>query len=185
MGRLIVFEGIDCSGKSTQSKLLGEYLNCPVLHFPYQVSKSIEEIRHSNSDLTNHLLMAANRLEMQSKIKEYLSKGDLILDRYTYSGIAYGMARGLSPKWCIDLESQLIQPDIIIYMDMDYILASKRKGYGEGENEKITFQSQVYWAYNGLLEKNINNAKLIRINANDDKDKITQLIKNKIPINIQ
>jgi len=176
MGRLIVFEGIDCSGKSTQSKILADKLNCPVFHFPYQASKSIEEIRSSNSDLTNHLLMAANRLEMQSKIKEYLSKGDLILDRYTYSGIAYGMARGLSGDWCIKLESQLIQPDIVIYMDLDFYTASTRKGYGEGENEKITFQGQVYWAYNTLLNKNINNSKLIKINANKEKEEITKII---------
>lgn len=108
-GALIVIEGLDRAGKSTQCRLLAETLpNATCLRFPDR-STPIGTIidaylkappadtttaRGANTVLrTNHLLFSANRWEAVPKILRLLEDGtSIVLDRYIYSGIAYSYA---------------------------------------------------------------------------------------------
>ena len=69
-----------------------------------------------------HLLFSINRWEMKEDIINQLnSKTHLILDRYSYSGIAYSNAKGIDIDWCMSPEKGLPKPDLVIYLKADNI----------------------------------------------------------------
>ncbi|OEH74944.1 thymidylate kinase [Cyclospora cayetanensis] len=100
-GALLVFEGIDRSGKSSQAKLLYERLvkegvKAKLLGFPDRstpVGKLISAALAGKSKpppQVLHLLFAANRWELQPQMNQWLNDGFvLIVDRYSFSGLAY------------------------------------------------------------------------------------------------
>lgn len=105
-GALIVIEGVDRSGKSTQCKKLVESLlenkvSAVYMNFPDRttvIGGLINEyLRNQNcklNDQTIHLLFSANRWENIEKMKNFLNKGTtLIVDRYSYSGIAFSSSK--------------------------------------------------------------------------------------------
>lgn len=154
-GALIVFEGCDRCGKSTQSSLLVEYLkekNISVKHlaFPDRTSHSGMLI---NSYLTNkqdlpdeiiHLLFTINRWEMQDEMKKLLLSGtSLVVDRYSYSGVAYTTSKGLSLDWCKAPEKGLIRPDRVFYLRTDIDTLSSRGQFGLERYEQKHFQRKV------------------------------------------
>ncbi|KAL8269257.1 hypothetical protein Esti_006813 [Eimeria stiedai] len=100
-GALLVFEGIDRSGKSSQATLLYERLlrdgvKAKLLRFPDRsthIGRMINAVLSGNLQLPAqalHLLFAANRWEVQPQITKCLREGCvLLLDRYSFSGVAY------------------------------------------------------------------------------------------------
>ncbi len=103
---LIVLEGLDGAGKSTQVKLLKEYLlekgvNLRYLHFPRYDAPLYGDLigKYLRGDLGSieqvhpqivALLFALDRMDASAQIKEWLQAGDcVLLDRYVYSNIAY------------------------------------------------------------------------------------------------
>lgn len=70
----------------------------------------------------------------------------LVIDRYSYSGIAYTSAKlvpHLDMEWCRASESGLPAPDLLIFMTLPPEVAATRGGYGEERYEKAAFQKQV------------------------------------------
>eukprot|EP01116_Phalansterium_solitarium_P021748 TRINITY_DN6900_c1_g1_i1.p1 TRINITY_DN6900_c1_g1~~TRINITY_DN6900_c1_g1_i1.p1 ORF type:complete len:218 (-),score=26.01 TRINITY_DN6900_c1_g1_i1:183-836(-) len=155
-GALIVFEGVDRCGKSTQVKKLGEYLAatstpCEVSRFPNRETP-IGKIL--NSYLTNkdvaledravHLLFSANRWECRDRIVQVLNAGTtVVLDRYAYSGVAFTSAKGIDLEWCKDPDRGLPEPDVVIYMQLSIEDAAKRGEYGQERYENVDFQRKV------------------------------------------
>ncbi|XP_064615311.1 thymidylate kinase-like [Liolophura sinensis] len=104
-GALIVFEGCDRCGKTTQCKKLVEVLenekeDVQFLPSPDRktvIGKLIDEYLNGKLELDDHvihLLFSANRWEAAKKMKELLQGGTtLIVDRYAYSGVAYRVAK--------------------------------------------------------------------------------------------
>lgn len=158
-GAFIVFEGCDRCGKSTQSRLLVEYLqkaSVPVKHmvFPERTSdigKLINGYLTNNQELndeTIHLLFAANRWEHKNEIINSLKSGvTLVCDRYSYSGIVYSAAKGMSLKWCMNPENGLPRPDMVFYLKAEADSLLDRGNYGEERYEKKDFQSRVAQFY--------------------------------------
>lgn len=160
-GLFIVFEGLDRSGKSTQVEKLENYFNemieqpCKVFRFPdrtTEMGKTIDQILVNKKSVSNgstqdkalHLLFSANRWEVQDEIEKTLNEGiHVISDRYSFSGLAYSMAKGLSHEWCFQPEKGLIEPDIVFFIDTNPLLCAARKGYGSEAFEKIEFQKKV------------------------------------------
>ncbi|XP_034654814.1 thymidylate kinase [Drosophila subobscura] len=164
-GAFFVFEGCDRSGKTTQSRLLAEFFKSkgiPTLSmiFPERESSTGQVI---NSYLTNsqdlpdeviHLMFAANRWEYMNKIrKELLAGTTLIVDRYSYSGVAYTVAKGLDFDWCYAPERGLIKPDAVFYLKTAPENLSSRGKYGEERYEKLEFQHKVAEVYNRICER--------------------------------
>ncbi|BFG05873.1 thymidylate kinase [Drosophila madeirensis] len=164
-GAFFVFEGCDRSGKTTQSRLLAEFFKSkgiPTLSmiFPERESSIGQVI---NSYLTNskdlpdeviHLMFAANRWEYMNKIqKELLAGTTLIVDRYSYSGVAYTVAKGLDYDWCYAPERGLIKPDAVFYLNTAPDNLSSRGKYGEERYEKLEFQHKVAEVYNRICER--------------------------------
>ena len=64
-----------------------------------------------------HLLFVINRWELKKEIEENIDSGSVVvLDRYSYSGIAYTAAKGIDIDWCILTEKGLPKPDIVFYL---------------------------------------------------------------------
>jgi dTMP kinase len=162
-GKLIVFEGLDRSGKTTQCKLLQSHIKHSIyMKFPYRESYSgkllhsyLTEKSVQMDPLTLHYWFIINRRESLPVIQEKLNQGyTVILDRYVYSGIVYSSAGNttLSMDEYINLEPDYIKPDKIFYMDIHPDVITNRPGFGEERFESYNYQSKVYECYKKLIE---------------------------------
>uniref|UniRef100_A0A804PKN7 dTMP kinase n=2 Tax=Zea mays TaxID=4577 RepID=A0A804PKN7_MAIZE len=93
--------------------------------------------------------LVTSRALMESKL---LSGTTLIVDRYSYSGVAFSAAKGLDIEWCKAPENGLIAPDLVIYLDVQPEKAAERGGYGGERYEKIEFQKKVAEHYHSLCD---------------------------------
>ncbi len=123
--RLIVLEGIDLSGRTTQVQLLNEWLMAQqysVVTTAWRTSPLIAKILTRSGPplrpLTYSLLYAADHMDRtQRVIKPALEQGDIVLaDRYIYTAFARDAARGVDPAWVRSVYRFAVQPDIIFYL---------------------------------------------------------------------
>lgn len=140
-GRLIVFEGIDGSGKSTQVRRLAQRLNADVT-FQFgatEVGRAVRSILldPTNSrldDRTEALLIVADKAQHVSEIvRPALENGRAVIsDRYCASTLAYqGHGRGLDLELLIKMlqfATQGLEPDLTVLLDMDVTAALERLG---------------------------------------------------------
>ncbi len=112
-GALIAFEGLDQSGKQTQTDALAAALiaaghSCERLSFPdysTAIGTEIHQALHGERDYAPdvmQLLYVANRYEFRARLETWVADGRIIVcDRYKASSIAYGEAQGLDAAWLI------------------------------------------------------------------------------------
>ncbi len=125
-GKLIVVEGIDGSGKSTQLSLLRKWLESQGSNIFFTAWNSSALVKETTkrgkktkvlTPLTFSLLHAtdfAHRLYHQ--ILPPLKAGMIVLaDRYMYTAFARDAVRGVSPSWVRRLYSFAIKPDLAFY----------------------------------------------------------------------
>lgn len=136
---IITFEGIDQSGKETQSKMLTGRLrdlgySVGHMYFPDYETPIGREIRafldgkNDYSPMVRQMLYAVNRYEMLDNIEKMLEEKDFVIaDRYIPSGLAYGVVNGIDAKWASSLESYLPQPDIVVVLDISSEVSRNRK----------------------------------------------------------
>jgi dTMP kinase len=129
-GIFIAFEGTISAGKKTHVKLLEDRLKnmgkeVVTISFPSydtDIGKLIKGWITRNLSLTPEaasMLYAADRMQYQDRIKEWLKKGWVVItDRYCYSNIVYQSALGLPKQWLIDIEKPIIKPEIVFLMDV-------------------------------------------------------------------
>jgi len=68
----------------------------------------------------------------------------LIVDRYSYSGVAYSAAKqGMDFTWCKGPERGLPKPDVVIYLTLPVEVASQRQLYGSERYETVSIQSRA------------------------------------------
>jgi len=73
------------------------------------------------------MLYAADRMQYQERIKEWLKKDWIVItDRYCYSNIAYQSALGLPKEWLIEIEKPIIKPDIVFFLNIPEATATVR-----------------------------------------------------------
>ncbi|KAL5569543.1 hypothetical protein UlMin_026118 [Ulmus minor] len=161
-GALVVLEGLDRCGKTTQSSRLHKYLegqghSAELWRFPDRttnVGQMISSYLSNQSQLddhTIHLLFSANRWEKRSLMETKLKSGTtVIVDRYSYSGVAFSSAKGLDLGWCKAPEIGLLAPDLVLYLDIPPEKAADRGGYGGERYEQLEFQKKVRQCYQAL-----------------------------------
>jgi dTMP kinase len=159
-GGLIVFEGLDQSGKQTQAEGLRELViargrECRLLSFPDyetaiggEISKALHGERDYAAD-TLQLLYIANRYEKRVEIEAALAAGTVVIcDRYMASSIAYGEAQGLDPAWLTDAQKFLPRPDLTIVLDIAPEDAVERKASNRDKYERdLALLSRVRESY--------------------------------------
>ena len=191
-GKLITFEGIDGSGKSTQIKLISEILHKNnidniVIREPggTEISEKIRDILLDNdntiSKYTEALLFLSSRSQLVNEvIKPALYRGCYILcDRYIDSTIAYqGYGRGIDLsqiKVLNDLAIESIYPDITFILDINVNTSLSRrltKSKDRMEQVNENFLIKVRKAYLEIADDNkkrcividCNNKSIIDIN---------------------
>ncbi len=144
-GKLIVLEGSDGVGRSTQIQLLRHWLeeegfavSDTGLRRSNLTQKGINEARkgHTLSRITMSLFYAtdfADRLENQ--IIPALQAGFIVLsDRYFYSIMARDVIRGADPDWARKVYGFALKPDLILYLKADVKDLVSRLIHGRGLN---------------------------------------------------
>ncbi|KAL8711458.1 MAG: hypothetical protein Q9220_004116 [cf. Caloplaca sp. 1 TL-2023] len=165
-GALIVIEGLDRAGKSTQCELLFQYLQGqgrPVKRLRYpdrstSIGKSIDSYLKGDiqtEDHVIHLLFSANRWEAAAQITNDIAKGIIIvMDRYYYSGGVYSAAKNnpnLSLDWAMQPDIGLPRPDICFFLDISPHDASGRGGFGNERYETNEMQRRVRDLFQTLI----------------------------------
>ena len=145
---LIAFEGLDQSGKATQSRRFRGRLRAAgdkarVVSFPdygtsigEEIARALQGEREYGPDVMQ-LLYVANRYERKPDIDRW-QRADITLlcDRYVASSIAYGEAQGLSVAWLHNMQQFLPQPDLTIFLDIAPETALERKATGRDRYEQ-------------------------------------------------
>ena len=158
-GALIVLEGLDRSGKSTQCSLLASSLSSSgtpseLWRFPDRgtaIGQMIDAYLASRgpdlSDAAVHLLFSANRWEKAAALEAKLAEGTtLVVDRYAFSGVAFTAAKkvpGLGLEWCKAPDAGLPAPDAVMLLAVTPEVAAARGGYGAERYERKEIQEEV------------------------------------------
>lgn len=173
-GKFIVFEGCEGVGKSTQLRLLKDYLTesgqtavftrepggTPVAE---AVRNLILDRSYEISPVVEAYLFATARADhVRRVILPALERGELVIcDRFLGSSYAYqGYARGLGFEKVQEINAAALEgclPDCTVFLDMDPAV-SWRKQNGKTiaddriENESMEFHGKVYEGYKRLAE---------------------------------
>lgn len=145
MGQLIVIEGIDGTGKSTQATMLAEALrksheevvqSFEPTNGPWgkKLRESATTGRLSIEEELNYFIRD-RREHVENVITPVMERGGIvILDRYYFSTMAYQGARGLDPRKIREQNEQFApKPDILIILDLDVDTALQRIGVRDGQ----------------------------------------------------
>ncbi|KAJ5981406.1 hypothetical protein N7499_001586 [Penicillium canescens] len=167
-GALIVVEGLDRAGKSSQCEMLRGFLSeqghvVKYIRFPDRttpIGKLIDSYLRGSSqqdDHSIHLLFSANRWEVAKSIEEDIASGTtVIVDRYSYSGVVYSAAKAnptLSLDWAWQPEIGLPRPDICLFLGISPEEAAKRGGFGAERYENAAMQTRVRELFQTIFEK--------------------------------
>jgi dTMP kinase len=146
--RLIVLEGIDLSGRTTQVQLLRDWLTAQryyVTTTSWRSSPLIADIlartrtKSPLQPLTYSLLYCADHLDRTERvIKPALARGEVVLaDRYVYTAFARDEARGLDREWVRNLYHFAVEPDVVFYLHINPDEAVRRRIALQQQREKL------------------------------------------------
>jgi dTMP kinase len=144
-GKLIVFEGTDGTGKTTQRDLLGRYLQNK--GYPVIITKEPTDGPYGQKirDLYQHrdrysreeeldLFLADRRQHVTEVLQPALLDGKIILcDRYYFSTAAYQGALGLDPEVILALNDFAPEPDLVLLFQASLDIGIQRITSGRGE----------------------------------------------------
>jgi dTMP kinase len=137
-GRLIVIEGGDRSGRSTQVELLQDWLEkrgVPVVRTDWSTSPHISKAIHKAKvdkelrTVTFSLFYAADFADrIANVIEPALERGEVVVaDRYVYTAFARDAARGADQQWLRKLYEFAPAPDIVFYLSVPPAVRLKRE----------------------------------------------------------
>jgi dTMP kinase len=204
--KLFVIEGVDGAGKSTQIKMLSEFFSskgysCEYLHFPRTETPYFGELiarflRGEFGSLNEvdpylvAMLYAGDRKDASDIIKKWLNEGKVVLlDRYTYSNIAYQCAKlgDINSQtelleWILSLEFNhfaIPRPDLNIFLDVPFSFTEKKlsdarigddRNYLNGtrdiHEDSLAFQKNVRDMYFRVAQ---NDERLVLIDCSNNK----------------
>jgi dTMP kinase len=136
-GKLFIVEGIDGSGKSTQLKLLHQWLQAEgygTVFSEWNSSPLVRDItkrgkkKQMLTPPTFCLIHATDFADrMEHNIIPLLKAGAVVLcDRYIYTAFARDVARGMDALWVRELYSFAVKPTIAFYFRVALDVAMKR-----------------------------------------------------------
>jgi dTMP kinase len=178
-GKLIVVEGIDGSGKSTQVRLLEKWFRSrevPVFLTEWNSSDTVKQITSKGkkkgtlTPITFSLLHATDFADRYERnILPLLHAGYVVLaDRYIYTAYARDIVRGCNPEWVKKVYEFAVKPDITFYFSVHVDIAVQRilsgrpklKYYEAGMDLNLSndpyesyriFQARIIDQYNSMV----------------------------------
>lgn len=180
-GKLIVVEGIDGSGKSTQIDLLYKWLKTQGRSVYFSEWNSSDLVKSTTrlakdermfTPTTFSLLQATDFADRwENRIFPLLKAGAIVLaDRYAFTAFARDVTRGVDRQWVRNLYSFALMPDIALYFSVPLDIAVERitsarakiKYYEAGmdlglSDNKVTsfrlFQQRIINEYEAMAEE--------------------------------
>lgn len=190
-GILIVFEGIDGSGKTTQAKILQKKLKMKgwdVVYFQEPTRRKWGRIIKEKALLPDSLtpqeevdLFHKDRMQnVEKNLRPALEKKKaVILDRYYFSTIAYQGARGIDPDWIRSKNEEFaIKPDLVFILDVD-----AKRGLQRIEDRKKKdklFEREEYLFEVRKIFKSFRGESIIHIDGTRPSDKISEKIEKTV-----
>ncbi|HUS31312.1 MAG TPA: dTMP kinase [Kofleriaceae bacterium] len=169
-GRLIVIEGLDGAGTTTQTKRLVEHLNAsgrrahatrepsdgPVGRLIREMltgGHAIEGERLSQG--TFGLLFAADRLDhMQREVEPQIKAGALVIsDRWYHSSLAY-QGTGADRDWITTINARARKPELTIFLQVRPEVAAQRRAAARRKEElfeDVRMQQEVDAGYKATI----------------------------------
>ena len=192
-GPFIVFEGVEGSGKTTQTrtlarKLINEGIDHIVANDPGITPLGKRVRRWLKSDETASpitelfLFLGARSALTDSTLRGALEEGKVVIShRYTYSTLAYqGYGRGLDIEMLKNLNNIAtggLTPDLVILLDLSTQQGMERIAYrplDRIEQEGIDFHDRVRRGYKTLASDS--NEKWLVIDGSQPKSQISKII---------
>jgi dTMP kinase len=169
-GQLIVIEGLDGAGTTTQVRRLVEYLSGQgkVAHGTREpsdgpVGRLIREMLTGGhaiageklSQGTFGLLFAADRLDhMQREVEPKLATGAIVVsDRWYHSSLAY-QGTGADRDWIATLNARARRPDVTIFLKVRPEVAAQRRAAARRKEElfeDLRMQQEVDAGYRATI----------------------------------
>jgi dTMP kinase len=188
-GTFITFEGIDGSGKSTQLRMLANFLKqqgCDVLltrepggtPVGNRLRAALLDAQEEVDPLTELLVFAADRAQhVRRVLRPALESGQVVFsDRYADATAAYqGAGRGFSPELIseiIQLATEGLKPDLTLLFDLsvaDSTTRTQRRGNGTQRGDRLdaedaAFHTRVRDAYLRLAQAEPARIKVVETN---------------------
>ncbi len=188
-GTFITFEGIDGSGKSTQLRMLANFLKqagCDVLltrepggtPVGNRLRAALLDAQEEVDPLTELLVFAADRAQhVRRVLRPALELGQVVFsDRYADATAAYqGAGRGFSPELIseiIQLATEGLKPDLTVLFDLsikDSTARTQRRGNGTQRGDRLDaenddFHTRVRAAYLQLAQAEPERIKIVDTN---------------------
>jgi dTMP kinase len=163
---IIAIEGIDASGKATQSKLLAQRLGAAKFSFPNYDTPSgiiikkmlterawmVPKIHHAE---TFQAMQTINRLEQYGLITSLQAMGKpIVFDRFYVSALIYGSCDGVSEDWLRFIQAPLPEPTHQIFLDIPVEESFRRRSMRRDVNERNkAYLENIRTAYLALFNR--------------------------------
>jgi dTMP kinase len=190
-GALIVFEGIDGAGKSTQARLLLKKLHSLGFKAVYyreptrgKWGREIKKLAKHHKGLTAEeeldLFVKDRRENVRVNLKPAIRKRRaVILDRYYFSTMAYQGARGIDPaRIRRENETFAVRPDLVFILDI---------GAGEGlgrirhrKRKDLLFERERYLARVRRIFQSFRGRRFVHLDASRPRAEIARSIASRV-----
>ncbi len=190
-GLLIVLEGIDGSGKSTQARLLVRRLAARGIRTALfceptrgKWGRLIREKARLADSLTPEeeldLFVRDRRENVARNLGPALAAGKtVVLDRYYFSTVAYQGAKGIDPARIRRLNERFaVRPDLVFIVDIDAGRGLARIG-GRGRRDEL-FEREDYLARVGEIFDGFKGRKFVHIDGTGDVREISDVILGRV-----
>ena len=201
-GYFISVEGIDGAGKRTLTSFIKSFLeskefNVIQLEYPDYSSiwgKIIEDYLHNKIEISideQFFLYFIDILKDQDKLIKLLNRNTCIIsDRYFSSTLAFQCAKNFNYQKALSIIkiTDIIIPDLTIFIKISPEIALKRKmiqkGFIDRHEKDIELLTNVDQFYEKLMEEGVLSKKWVKIDGNQDKKLIENIIKEIIIENL-
>lgn len=197
MPKFIAFEGCEGVGKSTQLRMLRDFLvargvavECTREPGGTETAEMLREIilrREMSAECEAALFAAARSEHIDGLILPALAAGKTVLcDRYVDSSVAYqGFGRGLGRRRVEELNRYALErcmPDGVVFIDQNPLESWRRKSGKTIENDRMEAENARFHleVYRGFLELCETEERFIRIEPDEDKAKTAEIIRERL-----
>ncbi len=156
---LVALEGVDGAGKTTLLRRLTTALEedgraVRALAFsvdePALAARAAALLSLGTVDgyYAAHAIFSAWRLARKTTLSD--ERTIVIVDRYTFSTVAYGVEQGLDEAWCWELGRPLPEPDLVLLLDVAVEAAAERRVARDRVESDLALQRRVRGRYLAL-----------------------------------
>jgi len=204
-GLFITVEGVEGAGKSTNIRVIEEFLSEWKLNYILTrepggtlIAEEIRELllkhHEEKMDATTELLLifAARAQHLSTKIRQTLAEGTWVLcDRFTDATYAYqGAGRGLDVKLISQLERLVqdnLRPDLTVIFDLDPSVglerARQRGQLDRIESQKLEFFQRVREGYQNIASRE--GDRCLLIDASQTRETVRQSLRTALENRMQ